>query len=349
VEQVQKTEGPSMKLKGFRRKTVDVSTGDLVKMGSFAPGQKLPLVVEPAVGLVDLAEWGGANRDLLESKLLEHGAILFRGFGITTPAAFEKAANAICPQLFAEYGDLPREGVSDRVYQSTPYPPDKHILFHNESSHLPSWPRKQFFACMLASKEGGETPILDCREAYRQLDPDIREKFETKGLRYVRNFIKGFDVDWQDFFHTSDRAVVEEMCRKEGMTCEWTAAGNLRISQKSQAVITHPKTGEKSFFNQVQLHHPSCLDPQTQESMRSLFKEADLPRNVFYGDGTPIDDAVMEKLGELYWKLSVAFMWQEGDLILVENMLVSHARNPYVGPRKIVVAMGEMVRLADLN
>ncbi len=350
MEQVQTGQRPSIKGPGgIRRKTVDVSDANLVKMDTLRPGQSLPLVIEPAVGSVDLAEWGAGNRDFLEGKLLAHGAILFRGFAINTPAAFEKAAQAICPQLFAEYGDLPREGVSDRVYQSTPYPPDKHILFHNESSHLPSWPRKQFFACMLPSKEGGETPILDCREVYRQLDPDIRDRFESKGLMYVRNFIQGIDVDWQEFFHTGDRANVEEMCRKEGMTCEWTPAGNLRIRQLGRAVVTHPKTGEKVFFNQVQLHHPSCLDPETQKSLRSLFGEEDLPRNVFYGDGTPIEDAVMQRLGELYWKLSVAFRWQEGDLILVENMLVSHARNPYVGPRKIVVAMGEMVRGVDLN
>jgi hypothetical protein len=27
---------------------------------------------------------------------------------------------------------------------------------------------------------------------------------------------------------------------------------------------------------------------------------------------------------------------------MLDNMLVAHSRNPFVGPRKIVVAMGEM-------
>src|SRR5262249_44091496 len=137
--------------------------------------------------------------------------------------------------------------------------------------------------------------------------------------------------------------------RREGMGCEWTAGGNLRIRQRARAVIRHPRTGEKVFFNQVQLHHPSCLDPQTLSSLRSLFREEDLPRNVTYGDGSPIEDAVMDEIGALYRELAASFAWQEGDLIALENMLVSHARNPYAGPRKIVVAMGEMVRSADLN
>jgi alpha-ketoglutarate-dependent taurine dioxygenase len=331
-----------------RRKTVDASAG-LVKIGHLSAGQPLPLLIEPSADQVDLAEWAGANLEQIDAQLLRHGAILFRGFRIHGPADFEKAAAAMCPSLFARYGDLPREGISERVYQSTPYPPDKAILFHNESSHLPTWPRKQFFCCLQASPVGGETPILDCREVYRQLDPDVRDTFASRGLMYVRNFIPGVDVPWQEFFHTDDRAVVEEACRKEGMEWEWTAGDGLRLRQRSPAVIRHHGTGEPSFFNQVQLHHPSCLDPETRQSLRSLFKEEGLPRNVLYGDGTPIPDAVMGRLGDLYWKLSVSFPWQEGDFILIDNMLVSHARKPYAGPRKIVVAMGEMVSLRDVS
>jgi len=44
----------------------------------------------------------------------------------------------------------------------------------------------------------------------------------------------------------------------------------------------------------------------------------------------------------------VRFEWQPHDIALVDNMLVAHARDPYVGPRKILVAMGEMVHCADL-
>ena len=37
------------------------------------------------------------------------------------------------------------------------------------------------------------------------------------------------------------------------------------------------------------------------------------------------------------------FSWQaEADLLLVDNMLVAHARNPYVGNRSVLVCMGEL-------
>jgi alpha-ketoglutarate-dependent taurine dioxygenase len=254
----------------------------------------------------------------------------------------------MCPDLFSEYGDLPREGMSDKVYASTPYPADKTILFHNESSHLPCWPRMQFFLCLQPSLQGGETPLLDCREVYQQLDPSIRDRFAEKGLLYVRNFVPGIDVSWQEFFHTDDHGAVEEACRKDGMTCEWTAAGGVRIRQAARAVLRHPRTGAMVFFNQIQLHHPYFLGAEVRASLESLFREEDLPRNLFYGDGSPIEESVLQAIDDLYWRLAITFPWQAGDLILVENMLVAHARNPFVGPRKIVVAMGEMIHSTDL-
>jgi alpha-ketoglutarate-dependent taurine dioxygenase len=348
MEQAKGTPALKRGLGELRRKAVDVAATGLVKTRRIRPDSDFPLMAEPAAPGVDLAEWAAANRAQLEADLLKHGAILFRGFGIDSPAAFERAAQAMCPELFSEYGDLPREGVGVKVYGATPYPPDKAILFHNEGSHLPNWPRKQFFLSLVVAEQGGETPLLDVREVYRKLDPELLEKFRTKGLTYIRNFVPGVDVPWQEFFKTEDRTKVEELCRQEGMTCEWTAGGGLRVSQHTRAVWKHPKTGEPIFFNQIQLHHPYCLGEDLRASMRSLFKDEDLPRNVHFGDGTPIDDATMEYIDKLYWELCVAFPWQVGDMIMVDNMLVAHARKPYVGPRKICVAMGEMVRGKDL-
>jgi alpha-ketoglutarate-dependent taurine dioxygenase len=104
-----------------------------------------------------------------------------------------------------------------------------------------------------------------------------------------------------------------------------------------------------TFFNQIQLHHIACLDAETRNSLLSLFKMEDLPRNVYYGDGTPIEDSVMEEIGELYWKLCITAPWQNGDMMMLDNMLTSHARLPYEGPRKIAVAMGDMIDAKDVG
>ena len=340
-------EKPKMKsLKDFKRKAVDLSQ-PTVNTTQLRPDQKLPLIVTPAVENMDLAEWASNNRDFISEKVLEHGAVLFRGFNLPTPSDFERAAASICKELYSEYGDLPREGVAGKIYKSTPYPADKMILYHNESSHLSSWPTRINFFCALPAKEGGATPVADCREVAKVMDPEILRTFEEKGLKYVRNFSPGLDVSWQQFFHTDDRSVVEKQCEEAGMTCEWTANDGLRVGQKCVAVTRHPKTGEKIFFNQVQLHHVYCLDQETRDSMLKIFKREDLPRHVYYGDGTEIPDSVMEHVGEVYEKCAVRFQWQKGDMISVDNMMVCHARDPHVGDRKICVAMGPLISAKD--
>src|SRR5215471_544433 len=103
-----------------------------------------------------------------------------------------------------------------------------------------------------------------------------------------------------------------------------------------------------AFFNQLQLHHVSCLDPAVRESLRSLMREEDLPRNVYYGDGSRIEDTEMEEISGVYRGAAVAFPWRSGDVLMLNNMLVAQSRNPYVGARKIVVAMGEMVNEGEV-
>jgi alpha-ketoglutarate-dependent taurine dioxygenase len=211
------------------------------------------------------------------------------------------------------------------------------------------WPQKQFFFCVQAAPEGGETPIVDCRVMYQALRPNIREALQSKQLMYVRNFTPGVDVSWQDFFRTSDKAVVEEMCAQNGMECMWMEKDSLRTRQICPAVIEHPSTGEWLFFNQIQLHHVSCLEPAVRESLLSMLGMESIPRNVYFGDGSPIDDAIVAEIGEVYERTAVRFRWQEGDLLMLDNMLVAHARDPFAGPRKIVVAMGDMISHATLQ
>jgi alpha-ketoglutarate-dependent taurine dioxygenase len=304
----------------------------------------IPLV-EPAALDVALPDWLHRNRAQVDATLHRHGAILFRDFHDGSIEKFEEIALAICPDLFREYGDLPREGESDQIYKSTPYPASRSILFHNESSHLGSWPMRQFFSCLQAADEGGQTPIVDCRRVYRRLRPELVEEFARRRLRYVRNFIDSFDVSWSRFYDTEDPQVVERKCRESGTQFAWGADGTLRTWLVTDAVMRHPRTGETVFFNQLSLHHSSCLDPSMRHALRDLFGEDGMPRNVYWGDGEPIPDDVVTEVREVLDRESVQFPWRNGDVLVLDNMLVAHARRPFTGPRKVVVALGDMMSL----
>ncbi len=331
--------------KGFKRgghRLVSFSETELIRTRYLKSGEMLPLVLEPNVQDIDLVSWAAANQDYIETELYKHGALLFRGFNMHSIPEFERFAQAASRKIFGDYGDLPREQESELVYQSTPYPSDKAILFHNESSHLTHWPMKQFFHCVEPAERGGETPIVDCRRIYAALPPKMVEQFERKQLMYVRNFTEGLDVNWRDFFRTEDPEEVKAYCCEASMEFEWKGDG-LRTRQRRAAVARHPTTGEAVFFNQIQLHHVSCLDPKVREALFSVFAPDELPRNVYYGDGAPIEDYVVQTLMDIYWQNAVSFLWQKGDILMLDNMLVAHARLPYTGTRKIVVAMGDML------
>lgn len=333
-----------------KREVINFDNFRLTTSSYLHPEQPLPLIIQPAVNGVNLTHWAANNRDYLQAELIKHGAILFRNFSIDSSSKFEAFARSVSRdgELFDEYGDLPRENPGAKVYSSTPYPPDKSILFHNESSHTHRWPMKQFFYCEKASEKGGATPILDCRKTYQTLDAAIIKRMTEKRLMYVRNFIKGLDVSWQQFFQTSSKESVEAYCRKANTDFEWKGDDRLTTRQICQAVAKHPQTGEMLFFNQVQLHHISCLDPNVRESMLSMFREEDLPRNVYYGDGTPIEDSVVAEISAIYDQLAVRFTWQAGDVIMLDNMITAHARDPFEGPRKILVAMAEIIYQKDI-
>ena len=102
------------------------------------------------------------------------------------------------------------------------------------------------------------------------------------------------------------------------------------------------------WFNQAQHWHISCLDDLTRESMEKLFREEDLPRNCYYGDGTPIEETVMQEILGLYKELEVVSRWETGDILMLDNLMTAHGRNPFKGDRKLLVAMGEMTSYSDL-
>lgn len=335
------------------QKALAAAQKEAIKRGvtvSPLPGQSaFPLVVRPIGEIGDPIAWAAANRDFIEGLLCRHASLLFRDFALTSHQGFESFAEALSPGLYGDYGDLPKKEEGRNTYRSTPYPEKEMILYHNESAHTGQWPRKQLFFCELPSLTGGATPIVDVRQMLVRLPAAIVETFERKGLIYVRTFNPRLDVSWQSFYGTSDRDVVSARCDAAGVVYRWLGDDVLQTRTICPAVIRHPVTGERAFFNQVQLHHPSCLDPDVREDLLELVGEDRLPRNVLYGDGTPIPDAVMAEIGRAYEACAVRFGWQKGDVAILDNMLTAHARDPYSGPRKIVVAMGNMMRRNELD
>lgn len=327
-----------------KRKTVVVATEDLVEIGSLRSEGSLPVLIEPTVEGVDLIAWAEANRETVEKHLQEAGGVLFRGFALKGTDAFERFNNAVSSGDLLEYSyrSTPRTQVSGRIYTSTEYPPDQWIPMHNEMAYSRAWPLKIAFHCAIAPGERGETPIADSREVTRQIPDEIRREFAEKKVMYVRNYGGGLDLSWQNVFQTESAEEVEEFCAAHGIELEWKDNGGLRTRQVCQGVATHPRTGDELWFNQAHLFHVTALAPELRESLLESFAEEDLPRNTYFGDGTPMDPAVLDEVRGVYERTRVLFPWRQGDVLLLDNMLTAHGRAPYGGDRKILVGMAEM-------
>lgn len=348
MERVKRDETIFNRFKNVSPKAVKLSPEKLVKADYARPGCVTPLILQPAVEAVDLPDWGKNNTRLIDAQLIKHGAILFRNFRMDSVPRFEQFAQSVCHGLFNENGEHPRKSVSGNVYTPVFYPPDKQLLWHNENSFNHQWPAKILFCCVKPAEQGGETPLVDSRKVFDLIAPRIKEEFINKGVMYVRNYGYGLGLDWQAVFHTSDREKIEEHCNRAGMSFEWKSGDRLRTRAVRPAVIKHPVSGEMSWFNQAQHWHISCLDTEVRETFLESFAEEDLPRHCYYGDGSKIPDSVMEEICEVYRKLEVSLPWQRGDLLMVENLLTAHARNPFVGERQLLVAMGQMMSYDEI-
>jgi alpha-ketoglutarate-dependent taurine dioxygenase len=337
----------NLKISGKRRAIQ--SSAEMVHIGPLFDAERPPAAILCAEPL-ELSTWVKENVSLIGSLLRQQGAILFRGFLAEGQRQMENFNRAIDLELMNYMeGATPRRALGNNVYTSTEFPPDQSIALHNENSYVMSWPMALVFCCVVAPEDRGETPIADVRRVLARISPGIRRRFEDKGYMLVRNFSEHLSLPWRNSFHVSAREELESYCRGARVEPIWKGDDRLMTRQVRPAVARHPRTHEEVWFNHIAFWHVSSLTPGIREALVRDFSEEGLPFNTYYGDGSRIEDEVVEELRQAYEDETVCFPWKRGDLLLVDNMLVAHGRSPYSGPRRIIVSMGEPYTRTDMD
>ena len=83
----------------------------------------------------------------------------------------------------------------------------------------------------------------------------------------------------------------------------------------------------------------SNLHKEFADTLIGSLGEKNLPRNTYYGDGSPIEPDVLDTIRAAYEQTKIKFTWQRNDLLLLDNMLFTHGRESYTGPRKVLTGM----------
>jgi alpha-ketoglutarate-dependent taurine dioxygenase len=220
---------------------------------------------------------------------------------------------------------------------------------HHELSYRLEFPGLMLFACLRAADSGGATAVSDSPTVLAALPADLVQRFEREGWMLVRNYNEDFGASVEEAFGTADRGEVERYCRASATEFEWQPDGTLRTWQRRSAVVRHPVTGQRCWFNQIAFLNERTIDPEVREYLEDLYGEDGLPFTTRFGNGDPIGGDIVELLNETYEAHTMREPWQAGDLLLVDNVRTAHSREPYEGSREVLAGLADPVRLADCS
>jgi alpha-ketoglutarate-dependent taurine dioxygenase len=299
-------------------------------------------------GIADACAWLYAARPTLRTALHRFGAVYLRGLPLATVEDFAKVRDILIPEP-TPYREkaTPRSDFGAGVFSSTDLPASQSINMHNENSYTLTFPGLLLFGCLTAPRTGGATPVADCRRVLAALPEATVQKMRAAGWLLTRSYSPYVSTDWQTAFGSGERADVERYCDENRIAYRWQDDGALRTSQLRPGIVRHPATGEQVWFNHLAFWSEWALDEELRQTLLDEFGRDALPFNTRFGDGTPLTAAELADIRAAYEAATVREDWRPGDLLLVDNILAAHGRDAFQGDRRIVVAMGEPVALAD--
>jgi len=324
------------KIKNFKSVNLDISKITPVEKVPNSTGFDYPVIFKAKEKYVLLNDWLLENKDLVNDHLSKEGAVLFRNFNMDIGDAFREVVSSHGKAIEYDLGAANRSKIIDNIYISTFHPKEEDLEMHNEMSYTSHWPKELMLYCQIPSEEGGETPLCDGRLIWGMLKEETKKKFEELSIMYVRKLGGLFGgLTWQKVFNTSDKKIAENKCRESDIAFEWLGEDVMVMKWVKPATIKHPVSNETAWFNHCFFFNSIVLN----QELKSVMNIDDIPFYCYYGDGSAIETEVLEELKNAFEKTKSAFVWEKGDVLLIDNILLSHGRNSFKGERKVLAAM----------
>ncbi|MFD9303476.1 TauD/TfdA family dioxygenase [Streptomyces sp. NPDC060048] len=299
-----------------------------------------PVLHVPTPAPADVPAWAAEHRHTLRDLVTEHGALLVRGLGLCDTGQVGAVFDRLTPVLMTDTEAFaPRQSHAPGVYSSAAWPANQPMCMHHELSYTHRPPGLLLLACLTAPTTGGATALADSAAVLDALPPELVQRFEQEGWLLTRTYNDDIGASWTEVFGTDDRAAVESYCRANAIEYAWQHDGGLRTSQRRPAVVRHPATGRRCWFNQIAFLNEWTLAPEVREYLVDVYGPDALPFNTRFGDGDPIGEDVVQLINTVYDEHTVREPWQSGDLMLIDNIRTAHSREPFEPPREVLVAM----------
>lgn len=289
------------------------------------------------------AKFPASLRDDLAARAREHGAVLLRGWNFDVRDFAELAQSLGEPLRDMSCSAGPRLEVLDGVHTANEAPPSESIPFHHEMAQCCEPPEFVLFYCETPPTSGGATPIIQSTRMAAELQrqsPPVAQKIREKHIRYVRELPGETDMSsplgksWRATLHVTTRKEAEDVLLAQGFAWEWLSDDRLRtIGPKMPMFIK--RRGRETLFTAAET---VFLEKRTGRPEKSFV----------YGDGSPLGPdgkAAFVSLGKFAFDESVHVPWRRGDVLIIDNATVMHARDAFVPPRRILVAL--VGRLAE--
>lgn len=304
-------------------------------------GDSFPLIIgnDKCQTLEDTCQWLSSQAPVIDNLLQKYGVAMLRNFPVHSANDFNSIIECFpYPNFDYVGGNAVRRQLAPRVFTANESPSSEPIPFHHELAQSPSYPLHLFFFCQEAALKGGETSLLsswDFVEKLVQKCPEFVQQVQEKGVRYVRVLSEEDDPSsaigrgWKSTYWTEDKAQVETKLSDAGYTWEWMDNGTLKtISPILTGVKVDERTRKRVFFNQMVAAYTGWKDSRN-----------DPRKAIVFGDFTAVPSKAMDIAAGLMEEMAVNVKWQNGDIMIVDNTLVMHARRPYEGPRRVLASL----------
>jgi alpha-ketoglutarate-dependent taurine dioxygenase len=322
----------------------------------------IPLALRPSThddGEIDLdkvietIKFLQAQDGILTKKLALHGTLLFRDLPIHNADDFSKFAYAFGYKPHEIIGIVVnRPLLAPNVAPANEAPKEVQIYNHNESPQVPHAPEYIFFYGHRVPAKGGETPISSSLELFYRAQQDIPEfiaELAKKGIlskvtyKVDRQYAGGstlkqaFGKEIQDGDDEVTRrekieAQIARYGRGKNTTWEWIDDG-LVVTHRLPSIRTQPETKLPTLFTGLAAYYKNA---QVDKGARKNVTQQ------LFGDGTPIPQKFLAYLAKTTDEIRVLHRWQQGDVLVYDNIIAQHGRQPWEGEQSDRVVLASL-------